>query len=115
MMELPLVVGVDGSESSLQALDWSVDEAARHGVPLRLVYASKWEHYEGVALAGSLGRPDEQVFAENIVGSAAERAGRRNPEVKVSAEVLTDDPVTALLHESLQTSGVVTGRAAAVS
>ncbi|WP_405595395.1 universal stress protein [Streptomyces sp. NBC_01410] len=108
-MELPLVVGVDGSESSLQALDWSVDEAARHGVPLRLVYASKWEHYEGVARAGSLGRPNEQVFAENIVGSAAERAGRRNADVKVSAEVLTDDPVAALLRESRKASAVVTG------
>ncbi|MEU4498925.1 universal stress protein [Streptomyces sp. NPDC023998] len=108
-MELPLVVGVDGSESSLQALDWSVDEAARHGAPLRLVYASKWEHYEGVAHAGKLGRPDEQVFAENVVGSAAERAGRRNPDVKVSAEVLTDDPVTVLLRESRKASAVVTG------
>ncbi|GGZ19981.1 hypothetical protein GCM10010365_45320 [Streptomyces poonensis] len=30
-MELPLVVGVDGSDSSLVAVDWAVDEAARRG------------------------------------------------------------------------------------
>lgn len=46
-MELPLVVGVDGSVPSLGAVDWAVDEAARHGIPLRLVYASLWERYEG--------------------------------------------------------------------
>lgn len=35
-MELPLVVGVDGSEPSLRAFDWAADEAALRGVPLRL-------------------------------------------------------------------------------
>ncbi|HSA49079.1 MAG TPA: universal stress protein, partial [Yinghuangia sp.] len=42
-MVLPLVVGADGSDSSLQAVDWAADEAARHGLPLRVVYASLWE------------------------------------------------------------------------
>jgi nucleotide-binding universal stress UspA family protein len=40
MMELPVVVGIDGSDSSLLAVDWAVDEAARRGLPLRLVHAS---------------------------------------------------------------------------
>lgn len=54
---MPLVSGVDGSESSLRAVDWAADEAALHGLPLRLVYAFGWEQYEGAALALSLGRP----------------------------------------------------------
>lgn len=28
---IPLVVGVDGSESSLEAVDWAAVEAVRHG------------------------------------------------------------------------------------
>lgn len=56
-MELPLIVGVDGSDSSFLAIDWAVDEAARLGLPLRLVYASLWERYEGAALPGSLNVP----------------------------------------------------------
>ncbi|WP_327426459.1 universal stress protein [Streptomyces sp. NBC_01236] len=108
-MELPLVVGVDGSDSSLLAIDWAVDEAARLGLPLRLVYASLWERYESAALPGSRERPSEQVMAENIVGSAAERARRRNPDVKVSAELLPEEAVSALLREGGNATALVTG------
>ncbi|MCX5554688.1 universal stress protein [Streptomyces sp. NBC_00038] len=108
-MELPLIVGVDGSESSLRATDWSVDEAARHGLPLRLVHAFLWERYEGVALGSDLGRRPGQVLAENIVGSAAERARRRRPEVKISTEATPEEAVSALLHAGRNASLLVTG------
>jgi nucleotide-binding universal stress UspA family protein len=78
-MELPLVVGVDGSDSSLWAVDWAVDEAARHGLPLRLLYGSLWERYESGRPSFSTGRPAEEVFAEHVIASAAERARLRDP------------------------------------
>ncbi|MDI9884270.1 universal stress protein [Streptomyces sp. HNM0645] len=108
-MELPLVVGVDGSDSSLRAVDWAVDHAARHGLPLRLVYASLWERYEGRQPSFSTERPAEEVMGEHIVASAAERARLRAPEVKVSGEVLPDDAVSALLREGHDASALVTG------
>ncbi|RRR80477.1 universal stress protein [Streptomyces sp. RP5T] len=108
-MELPLVVGVDGSESSLAALDWAVDEAARQGLPLRLVYASLWERYEDVAPSADPDRPSEQVMAEDIVERAVERARRRDPEVKVSAEVIPEDAVDTLLREGHNATALVTG------
>ncbi|MGW1024616.1 universal stress protein [Streptomyces sp. NPDC002577] len=108
-MELPLVVGVDGSESSLQAIDWAVDEAARHGLPLRLVYASLWERYEGGRPSFSTDRPSEEIMAEHIAASGAERAQRRNPELKVSAEVIPEDAVSALLQAGHDAYAVVTG------
>lgn len=108
-MQLPLVVGVDGSESSLVALDWAIDEAARHGLPLRLVYASRWERYEGIMPSGSVQRPSHQVMADNIVATATERARRRNPTVKVTGDVLPEDPVYALLREGDNARAVVTG------
>ncbi|MFD8217876.1 universal stress protein [Streptomyces sp. NPDC059697] len=108
-MEPPLIVGVDGSDSSFLAIDWAVDEAARLGLPLRLVYASLWERYEGAALPGSLERPSGQVMAENIVGTAAERVRRRNPDVKVSAETLPEDAVSALVREGRDATALVTG------
>ncbi|WP_329600044.1 universal stress protein [Streptomyces pseudovenezuelae] len=108
-MELPLVVGVDGSDGSLTALDWAVDEAARHGLPLRLVYASKWEHYEAAIPSDSLERPSERVLAEHVVASAAERARRRNPDTKVTAEVVPEEAAATLLREGRNASLLVTG------
>ncbi|QUC59954.1 universal stress protein [Streptomyces sp. A2-16] len=108
-MELPLVVGVDGSDSSLVALDWAVDEAARRGLALRLVYASLWERYEDVVPSTAVDRPSEQVMAENIVGTAVERVRRRNSEVKVSAEVVPEEAVDALLRAGRDACALVTG------
>ncbi|MCR3723974.1 nucleotide-binding universal stress UspA family protein [Streptomyces umbrinus] len=109
MMELPLVVGVDGSESSLRAMDWAVDEAALHGLPLRLVHAFLWERYEDIDLGSDLGRPSGRVLAENIVGSAVERAWRRNPAVRVSTELVPEEAVSALLLEGRNAAALVTG------
>nr|BFD81796.1 universal stress protein [Streptomyces sp. Xyl84] len=108
-MELPLVVGVDGSGPSLTAVDWAVDEAARHGLPLRLVYASRWERYEGAPPVADTKRPSGQVMAQNVVGTATERARRRNPDVKVSTNILPEDPVAALLEADDSAAALVTG------
>ncbi|MEU9965838.1 universal stress protein [Streptomyces malaysiensis] len=108
-MALPLVVGVDGSEPSLQAVDWAVDEAARHGLPLHLVHASRWERYEECLPSFGTDRPAGELTAEYIVGSCAERATLRDPEVKVSAEVVAEDTVTALLEQGREAFAVVTG------
>ncbi|MFC8510943.1 universal stress protein [Streptomyces sp. NPDC057411] len=105
----PVVVGVDGSDASLAALDWAVDEAVRHGQPLRIVHASLWERYGGVLPAWSRDRPAGQVLAENIVGTAAERARRRAPALAVSAEVLAEDAAGALLGEGHQAMLLVVG------
>lgn len=108
-VELPLVVGVDGSDSSLQAVDWAADEAGRHGLPLRLVHASLWERYEGSRPSFTTSRPSEEIMAEHIAASCAERARLRNPELKVSSEVLPDDAVSVLLHAGHASFALVTG------
>ncbi|MEU2231661.1 universal stress protein [Streptomyces vietnamensis] len=108
-MESPLVVGVDGSDPSLTALDWAVDEAVRHGLPLRIVHASLWERYEGVVPAWATDRPSGQVLAENIVGTAAERARRRAPGLPIRTDVLAEDASTALLREGQKGAILVVG------
>jgi len=37
MASKPIVAGTDGSEESLQAVDWAAREAALRGAPLRIV------------------------------------------------------------------------------
>ncbi|MET8454633.1 universal stress protein [Streptomyces sp. NPDC005209] len=107
--DLPIVVGVDGSEPGLRAVDWAADEAAVRGLPLRLVYASLWERYEGAQLAEDLDKPSEQVLAEDVVASAARRATSRRPEVKVATDVQPEEPEYALVRESRNASLLVTG------
>lgn len=109
MMALPLVVGVDGSDGSLLAIDWAVDEAQRQGLPLRLVYASLWERYEGALPAMGRERPSEQVMAENIVGTAAERVRRYDPGLTVDTDTVPAEAVSALLAEGRHATAVVTG------
>ncbi|MFD5515451.1 universal stress protein [Streptomyces sp. NPDC127066] len=106
--EAPLVVGVDGSESSLRAADWAADEAALRGVPLRVVYASLWERYEGTALAAEH-KPFEEVRAEDIVAVGLRRALRRHPDLDVSAEILAEEPEYALAREGRDASALVLG------
>ena len=108
-MEKPLVVGADGSEPSLRAVDWAADEAALRGVPLRVVFASLWERYEGTALATDIGKPSEEVLADDIVAGAAGRARRRHPELKITAEVLAEEPEYALVREGRLASALVVG------
>ncbi|MGW0771152.1 universal stress protein [Streptomyces sp. NPDC002676] len=108
-MALPLVVGVDGSDSCLLAVDWAVDEAVRHGLPLRLVHASLWERYEGGLPSLGQERPSERVLAEHIVASAADRAKRRNPDVKVTTDIVLEDAVVALVRDGNDAFALVTG------
>ncbi|MEV5973148.1 universal stress protein [Streptomyces sp. NPDC051921] len=108
-MESPLVVGVDGSDGSLTALDWAVDEALWRGLSLRIVHASMWERYEGVVPSWATHRPSGQVLAENIVGTAAERARRRAPDLSLTTDVLAEDASTGLLREGREGSILVVG------
>ncbi|RZB14341.1 universal stress protein [Streptomyces sp. F001] len=112
-MVLPLVVGVDGSEPSLHAVDWAVAEAVRHGLPLRIVHASLWERYEDAALADTPGAVSDVVtehdLAESVVAGAAHRARKRAPTLEISTGVVPEDPVSALLREARLAGAVVTG------
>ncbi|MEU3341787.1 universal stress protein [Streptomyces sp. NPDC002144] len=108
-MELPLVVGVDGSEPSLRAVDWAADEAALRGVPLRVVYASLWERYEGASLVGEFAGVRDEGLAEAIVEGAAGRARDRHPDLKVSAEVVPEEPEYVLPRLSRDATAVVVG------
>ncbi|MGQ4362605.1 universal stress protein [Streptomyces sp. SAS_272] len=108
-MDLPIVVGVDGSEPSLHAVDWAADEAAWRGAPLRLVHASLWERYEGAALAQDLEKPSEQVTAEDIVRTAAQRARLRQTGIKISTDVTPEEPEYALVREGRNAAAAVLG------
>lgn len=91
-MAVPLVVGIDGSEASLEAVDWAADEAARHEVPLRLLHAAAAGH-----------------DASDLVAAASERAGKSAPAVRLSSEVLSEDAASALVGAGRNALALVLG------
>ncbi|WP_367319997.1 universal stress protein [Streptomyces sp. HUAS ZL42] len=105
----PVVVGVDGSEPSLRAADWAADEAALRGVPLKVVYACLWERYEGAALARDIGKPTALPLAQDVVGAAARRARARHAGLRVTADVVFEEPEYALVRAGRNASALVVG------
>ncbi|MGW5213126.1 universal stress protein [Streptomyces sp. NPDC004051] len=105
----PLVVGVDGSDSSLRAVDWAADEAALRDVSLRVVFASLWERYEGTALAPELGESSGQVAPEDILAAAVRRVRRRHADLSVTTAAVPEEPEYVLVRESRDASALVVG------
>ncbi|MFF5313307.1 universal stress protein [Streptomyces massasporeus] len=91
-MTIPLVVGVDGSVASLEAVDWAAGEAVRHGVPLHLLHAAPRDHE-----------------VSDVIGHASERAVKGAPTVRLSSEVLRDDPASALVDKGRNAFALVLG------
>ncbi|WP_263171995.1 universal stress protein [Streptomyces sp. SCSIO ZS0520] len=104
-----LVVGVDGSAGGWQAVDWAVDQAARTGLPLRIVYASLWQHYARRLPAAGRRRPDEHAYADQLLGTALARARTRQLQVPLSAVTEAGEPVEVLLREARGAAQLVVG------
>lgn len=104
-----MIVGVDGSDPSLQALDWAVDEAALRNTELRIVHASRWERYEAPQPSSGLTRSNLRRHAEHLVAQAVERARKRAPQVRISSDIAEKDPSAALVEASREAGVMVVG------
>lgn len=107
-----IVVGVDGSESSLQALRWAVTEAARHAGELLAV--TTWtglpppiSPYVDVSKIG--GRADVLSAAEQALNSFVEDARANNFEVAVEMVATEGHPTTVLTEYSRHADLIVVG------
>jgi nucleotide-binding universal stress UspA family protein len=92
----PIVVGVDESDDVRSALRWTAGEAAKRGVPVRVVYAYHG-HGDGAQQAGRL------------VAGAVERLHATAPGVQAEAVAVEGDAAQVLLNESKQASRLVLG------
>jgi nucleotide-binding universal stress UspA family protein len=98
----PVVVGVDGSPSSLHAALWAGDEAARRNLPLRIVHAIA---LPGLAYGGGLGPPDRFTDALREDGkrwvAAAEAAVLdAHPDLRIEIAPKSGNAVPFLIEES---------------
>ncbi|MCC9710794.1 universal stress protein [Streptomyces sp. MNU76] len=106
-----VVAGVDGSASSLAAVEAAAREARSRGAGLRVVHAFIWP-----ALHVPLGPPPSgpaegglRNLADRVVAEAVERARAAAPEVEVSHAVVTGEPLTVLEAQSRAAELVVVG------
>ncbi|MFD4585343.1 universal stress protein [Streptomyces sp. NPDC058434] len=102
----PITAGVDGSPESRAAVHWAAREAALRGLPLRLVHAWLWQPLDVPIVQD---REAQARSAESLVREAKSEITGRYPDVRVSAEVVPDTAVAALLDESERTSMLVLG------
>ncbi|MEU3253735.1 universal stress protein [Streptomyces sp. NPDC006997] len=91
-MTIPLVVGVDGSASSLDAVDWAADEAVRHRIPLHVLHAAGRDHE-----------------AATVIDAASERAREAAPTVRLSSEAPHEDAIAALVDRGRNAFALVLG------
>jgi nucleotide-binding universal stress UspA family protein len=89
---MPLLVGVDGSETSLEAVDWAAAEAILHDVPLHLLHAAAG-HRE----------------AFDAIRAAVERAWKTAPTVRLSSEIVHEDAISALVGKNRSVFALVLG------
>ncbi|NLV54082.1 MAG: universal stress protein [Acidimicrobiales bacterium] len=85
----PVVVGVDGSDNSVAALAFALEEGRAHGVGVTVVHASRLD-------------PDP-----DLIGAALDRCDTEG--VAVDAVVVEETPATALLDAAEGASLVVVG------
>ncbi|MGW0434805.1 universal stress protein [Micromonospora sp. NPDC003197] len=103
----PVVVGVDGSEQSLLALDFAAERARSWGVPLRVVRAwappaSKW-HPPEADLAQITAT--EQRAVEDLLADRLDRL----QGISTNVDVITEPPTAALVEASRGARLVVVG------
>lgn len=107
----PVVVGVDGSASSLEAVDLAAREAALRGRPLRIVHAFIWP-YLHVPLGPSPYGPAEGGLrheAERLLADACARARSAAPDTPAHGELITGAAATVLRECSHSAALLVVG------
>ena len=107
-LSAPVVVGVDGSPSSLAAVDLAARQAALRGCPLTVVHAFIWPYFHVPLGPPPLGPADGGLRrqAEDILSEASLRARITAPQVAVRGELVTG-AAAAVLREYSRTACLV--------
>jgi nucleotide-binding universal stress UspA family protein len=95
-----IIVGIDGSETASEAVEWAAATAALHRSPLTLCHVATLPPPAGTAPA---------AMAERLLDAAALRAHTVAPGVRVSRRLLNGDVCGQLLRESAHAGMLVLG------
>lgn len=107
----PIVVGIDGSETSAAALDLAVDEAGWWDTSLLIVHAVSMP-LVAVPFGSMVVVPptdDLEKYSHAVLAEATQRAQDRSPGIQVQTASTVLPPAEALLRESAEATAVVVG------
>ncbi len=106
-----VVVGIDGSQSALEAARWAADEALRRRLSLRLVAAFGWTTEVVVGHPGLGDRHREIMLAHTHRALRAAEAAvlEHAPDVEVTRELIVGYPIGVLVAESRRAELIVVG------
>ena len=106
-----VVVGVDGSEASIAAIQFAADHARRHNLPLHAVTA--WQFASTGALPESQGWippiDDYETHARKILDQSIRKADVDAPDDRVVRQVLRGTPARAILRAAAGATHLVLG------
>ena len=110
MTTKPVVVGVDGSEGSLRAVEWAALEAKRHSSPLRIVSAPslvpRMHAYNAspAAIASAL-----RGIAARALDAAITRSEEVAQGLSITTGLLSGPPALAVAESGAEASMLVVG------
>jgi nucleotide-binding universal stress UspA family protein len=107
----PVVIGVDGSQGSVNALRWGTSLAERHDAPVRLVHAYDPAVHDMRIGGGYDAGVLTEVFdaARDELEAAAVVTAEAHPGLNVTTRLVDDSAAAALIDESHEAEAVVLG------
>jgi nucleotide-binding universal stress UspA family protein len=103
-----IVVGVDGSAPSREAVQWALEQARLTGAELRAVATWRWPNYlTRLPPRADLAAENAQMLDETVDGVLAEHPGAK--AVQVSKHVIEGPPGPALLSQAEDATLLVVG------
>ncbi|MFW6034137.1 MAG: universal stress protein [bacterium] len=103
-----IVVGVDGSEDSTQALRWAAHHAKLTGAEVRAV--TGWDIPFTLMVSPTLDESDYEADAEQALRRAIDDVLGPNPDVPVISRVIQGRPARTLVAEAENADLLVIGR-----
>jgi nucleotide-binding universal stress UspA family protein len=105
----PIIVGTDGSEESMRAVEWAAREAALRALPLRIVSTPQpshmsWHQPHHRPDAAGESAPRSHVLS---LAGAADRAAELEPALALDTQLLSGPPARALAETTTNASMLV--------
>ncbi len=102
-----IVVGVDGSQSSQEALEWAVRQAHCTGAAVEAVLA--WHYPVSYGWVVTQEDPGLKELAGKVLADAVSRVQPLAPDVTIRARIIEQNPAQALIDEAAGADLLVVG------